>query len=343
MRFPKVTGLGRVTAIALPWGLVPCLGCSAQGPAPTAAAPAVDTSAASAPTAAPATLDDACREMAEASCDLYLRCAPHFARTSLGDRDRCLATTTAECRARTSAPGSLTKPAALERCTADLTKASCDVPFSAGHGEGCNAMPGALVDGDPCTYGTQCASGFCAHDKAALCGTCAPRPREGDPCPCSSEHFCHEGRCRDVAPLGGACAADGVAGAPSCRDLGRCYEGKCVRGAKEGEACGRIGERGPPCDDLAGLRCNVRSVCEKTSVVGAGERCGLLPLNLSPDAPPGLADCDVESFCDLDTELCVAKRKIGEACTASFFCASDRCAGGVCVDPLAASCPPSGG
>lgn len=315
--------------------VVSLLGCSTQGAATNVEPSRIEKSA-SAPSADAASFQDACRTMAEASCDLYLRCAPHFARTTLGDRGRCVATTSSDCHARVTARGSLADSADLGRCTAELAKASCDAPFSAD--EGCASPPGTLAEGEPCMFGTQCATKHCARGRETTCGKCAPEPRNGDPCSaeraCSMRHFCFEGRCREVAKLRGACAADGVAGAPACADHASCYEGRCIRGAKEGEPCGTLEAPGPPCDSLAGLHCDVIvRKCQKIDVVGAGKRCGPLI--------PGQADCDVDSVCDVNAWVCVAKKKLGEPCTGSIFCASGACTGNVCIDPYAVACSPS--
>ena len=97
---------------------------------------------------------------------------------------------------------------------------------------------------------------------------------------------------------------------------------------------GTLEAPGPPCDSLAGLHCDVIvRKCQKIDVVGAGKRCGPLI--------PGQADCDVDSVCDVNAWVCVAKKKLGEPCTGSIFCASGACTGNVCIDPYAVACSPS--
>jgi hypothetical protein len=123
----------------------------------------------------------------------------------------------------------------------------------------------------------------------------------------------------------------------------------------QGEPCTDVGVRATPC--ARGLRClsatpGASPTCEDPCLVlrrfvGPGEPCDAAgtvvcdPLGASCSggvceafpAPGETCDrglCDRSSYCDRSTDLCVAARPRGEACTNGIECETRSCSEGIC-------------
>ncbi|MDP1827521.1 MAG: kelch repeat-containing protein [Archangium sp.] len=214
------------------------------------------------------------------------------------------------------------------------------------------------LQGEPCTQGLACVSGFCADgvccntacagacdacDLAGAVGTCttAPASSAGNPscapylcsgsavaCPssCTTNAQCVAGRYCS----GAACVPKKVVGT-SCATATECVSGNCVDGVCCDTACGG----GCEACDLAGTA----GTCTATATGSAGSpSCapfvcsgtqGTCPSGCTADA-----HCVAGQYCE--SSLCVPKRPPGASCVTPGACASGHCVDGVCCDAACA-------
>lgn len=226
------------------------------------------------------------------------------------------------------APGSRRTVENLEACLAVLKQVPCTDSVM-------GIIPGCLVGGDrqggePCAFGSQCASGSCSGGTSS-CGSCAVALETGQACGggqgfCRAGSFCHRTMkvCMPVsaivhAPEGSPCdlAANPMV---SCEGDLICntgpssssYAGTCMRPPGDGQPCANVGDTRQMC--TAGLTCGI--------VTTSGNRvltCG--------QAPCGSRQCPSGSYCyeDPNTPLnCRPYLTEGQTCvpgTLSTLCA----------------------
>jgi len=201
--------------------------------------------------------------------------------------------------------------------------ADCEAPAVCANG-----LCGLKSPGAACAEDAECASSFCAQGVccktacagtclscalASTAGTCAPVPDSGtDPTgtctsagavSCGTTGFCDgKGGC-DLYPAGTPCAPPSCAAGMAVQTLGR--------------ACDGLGTCKPastqPCTPYA---CN-GTTCNATCTVDG--------------------DCASPAICDLQTNTCGDKKRLGQPCTADGDCLTgNACVDGVCC--LSASC-----
>lgn len=168
---------------------------------------------------------------------------------------------------------------------------------------GCSCQPfeDDRPNGQPCTFGSQCASGFCVD------GVCCVSPS------CPSGQICRPGT--------GTCGA-GLPNGDPCTDANQCASGFCVNmvccrsaGCPSGQFCQLgSGECGTGLPN--GSRCETSSQCSSGSCVN-GVCCGV------PSCPSG-------QFCQLNTGICGPGLPNGDPCTSGGQCNSGNCVNGVC-------------
>jgi len=191
--------------------------------------------------------------MGMAICARIHRCQPaNLAQELVGaDLNACAAVMQAPFAAELGAPGARLTAAELEDCASKRDAAPCGAAPAP-----CTFSPGALADGTPCRFPSQCASGHCRvlPDGMAAqpgCGLCAPRLAAG--AKCDGDHDCAPGLACSAASF--LCAAPPAA--PALQP---------IAGAAAGASCGGDGD----CGD--GLYCASGS-CAALTVVAPGAAC----------------------------------------------------------------------
>lgn len=266
--------------------------------------------------AGPMSAEEACFTVVNAQCDRRAFCsAPSSstpAPTGCGD--------SYPCPTYYFAPGSRRTVENLEACAAILRQVPCTDSLM-------GIIPECLVGGnrqggEPCAFGSQCASGTCSGGTSS-CGSCAVALEVGQACGggqgvCRAGSFCHRTMkvCMAVsaivhAPEGSPCdlAANPVV---SCEGDLICntgpssasHVGTCTRPPGDGQPCANVGDNRQLC--TAGLTCGI--------VTTSGNRvltCG--------QAPCGSRQCPSGSYCyeDPNTPLnCRPYLAEGQACSA---------------------------
>lgn len=228
-----------------------------------------------------------------------------------------------ECAKEIVAPGAKNRAAMLDRCTSDLSTASCRDRLRCGG----DLPTGDLADGAACGEGFQCKSGFCRRASIASCGVCVAREgRSGVGGACVDSAECVEGASCVVYRDGGKCIAFGVSGA--------------------GGPCGTSGNTMVDCEN--GLRCLATASTERgtcSAPIGPGGDCRSMA-----DCTDGLTCIDARCVtrlaegapCDPGVRLPCAKglacdgsckkiidAQLGEACDAfTRVCERGICKGG---------------
>jgi hypothetical protein len=182
----------------------------------------------------------------------------------------------------------------------------------------CQPFDAMRPNGQPCTFGSQCLSGFCVN------GVCCVTPE------CPAGQICR--------PNTGICGA-GLPNGSACTDPNQCSSGFCVNriccgvsGCPFGQFCQPgTGQCGPGRPD--GNRCTDGSQCSSGFCVN-GVCCGV-------------ASCPSGQFCQLDTGQCGPGRPDGDRCMDGSECNSGFCVNGVCCDtplcPTGEFCQPETG
>jgi hypothetical protein len=229
---------------------------------------------------------------------------------------------------------------------------------------------GQRAVGQPCVYGSQCASGRCGGaplDATSPCGVCAAVVNAGDQCG-SFQGLCPNGY---ECSSGGTCTPLPIFNLPAgaaCERLGQCLAGylclpegndggtlQCRPTPKLGDACTGYCEEEAVCSSsrcvpapgageacASGYTCNAQSACDREALPAPvcrarkaiGERCKpdkYLFVNVAGDCQKGLmCFCD-DASCSGGT--CYVRRFLGESCTgAGSHCVlGTECRQGTCV------------
>lgn len=268
-----------------------------------------------------AALVAACDGMAEALCGRAATCAPFLFQGAYGDAQSCLSFGRSFCSQWLPLPGVTRDVSVLKRCADAWVTADCDRFPSLPPAE-CD-LRGSLGDGDGCSDGGQCASGFCTAGGDA-CGMCAARATEGQGC--VSEDHCDRG----LTCLGGYCFRAGAQGADcaimgydACLPALHCVKHSCGVPLAEGAACEVAGDP-KECDVRKGHLC-VKGKCTAT----------VLPL---VGAPCNDELCAFGAYCD--GKVCQRAKAVGAACSGSQECQLGLgCDSGAC-QPAPVACDP---
>jgi hypothetical protein len=275
------------------------------------------------------TPEQACADRAKATCALIERCQLHGV-DRFGDLGSCVARLSAVCASELAAPGARATTSTVEGCSLALSTAAC-AAFRAGDpAPACRPPSGALGDGAPCAFDSQCASAFCRVSRSARCGACAEPLAAGDLCDgaCPVGLTCaDDGSCRAFAAAGALCDAShpcppglGCTGSPTtflpaCQPLG----------AQAGAACDASSATLPDCDPAAGLFCDgAPGQCRAVAAAAVGATCG------------AGAACGPGASC---FGACVADAVDGASCSASGpGCLAPAVCTGSCQLPDATAC-----
>lgn len=231
-----------------------------------------------------------CAAYAQAYCGKQQSCASGLFVRNWGDMGTCVTRETLACTNTLAAPSTGKTVELVEQCTAGMPSYLCSDFLDGNLPAACNPTgPGAA--GAACTYPAQCASGFCAGNRYALCGTCAAPPAVGDSCAtgnCDHNQSCVtnaalDSICEPYVASGAACGANGdplcaadltCAGASTTTGVG----GICQPAIEiAGTTCGTK-NMGLGCDSSRGLWCTAKTgataTCSNVMYVGDGVPCG---------------------------------------------------------------------
>jgi len=301
----------------------------------------------------------ACADLAAASCAKRMACAPNGLMRIFGSMDVCKTRVALMCADAVMAPHSGNNPTLVEACVADYPAYSC-ADFVDNRPPADCAPKGPLAAGAACAFNGQCASGFCAGDKNAACGTC------GDPPPvasaCTSTTCDHGQECVASTNL---CQVPGAPGA-SCDaghlcDLGLvctglaastsgapATPGTCQTAAATlGAPCGGTM---PGCDGVLGLFCGGAvgaKTCMAVTFATDGTPCGDLSNTAHVACSAGSCYTATGLAASGDTGTCKADVAEGSACDDVLgpgCLAPARCvttgggSAGTCTLPAGATC-----
>ena len=171
-----------------------------------------------------------------------------------------------------------------------------------------------LANGQVCTSGSLCGSGFCVDGRCcasactATCKSCAVSGSLGtcSNLPAHQPDPVATAQCTGVMACDGKGACKKVAG-QSCSVAGQCVDGRCVDGVCCGSACA--------------------ATCKSCAVTGSLGSCANV-LAGKPDAFP-VGACTTTRACD-GKGAC--KKANGQACSAAGDCASGLCVDGYCCE-----------
>jgi hypothetical protein len=279
---------------------------------------------------------EACRLSAKALCARAATCSPLYIRFFFETVSDCEAMVGDACAARYDASGASSAPRA---CEAEAASAACEeltdprraLLFSTPQDailQGCPVTPGSSDNHAACTRDGDCKSGACGELRPGGGIGCWAQHRLGDTCHendskdgvyCEPLTRCIGDRCSRPAPSGADCTDS--AGCAS----GACVAGRCAALLGAGAACDPTSPPGG-CDLPHGLVCADDRVCRAVTIVGPGDPCDQLHLDI-PKSTARL--CDARARCSAEG-TCVAAPRRGEPCTDTcrigLTCKTGRCA-----------------
>lgn len=184
------------------------------------------------------------------------------------------------------------------------------------NGSGACSLPTNLLNGNPCTLSSQCASGYCVD--GFCCGNACTEPCKA--CSAAKRGGGYDGQCGyilgntdpDNECVGGDCNGTGACTTPqlqangsACSESGQCSSGFCVDGV-----C---------CDQACTGTCQACTAAKKYQ--GIDGACGMIATGKNPDG-----ECK-DGICN-GTGSCQGYN--GATCSASSQCLSGFCADGFC-------------
>lgn len=231
--------------------------------------------------AAPVSADQACTDLAIASCTKLDQCVFNGTTARYGGASTCRQRQKQACMVRLGAAGTGNSPSDVEGCVSLLPSSSCN-DFDLGNIPECQARIGSGATGAPCAFGGQCQSSNCAIVTGTNCGPCAGPNAAGDSCAttsCSHGFACVKGTllCQPIGSGGASCDTDHPCGAGlSCVTPSGSSSGTCeTAGSSLGAACDPKRQTAPGCDANAGLYCDgTTNSCANVTYVTAGAQCG---------------------------------------------------------------------
>ncbi|MFO0592146.1 MAG: hypothetical protein U0441_31675 [Polyangiaceae bacterium] len=275
-----------------------------------------------------ATVEGAAKSYVTNSCAKAFECAPFGAKATFGTQDECEAGLEPVALDLFTLPDIASSADDLQRCADAMGSATC-AEYAAGQIlPECDIL-GTRPSGSACATGIQCESGSCSGSSDAKCGTCNIRKAVGETCQvvnevCAPGAFCsQEGKCVATPTKVGDACPNGV-----CAGGLYCNNGTCAALLGAGAACESFFQ----CNYSDGVTCDSTSKkCVQMKVAAVGEACGTDPLTV----------CAGDASCDTMTNKCVARPKLGEACTVDAIdCAfgSECSDAGKCEEPTYPTC-----
>jgi hypothetical protein len=223
--------------------------------------------------------------------------------------------------------GACVTPAAIScapyRCGGTACKATCTSDGDCVSPSICNAGScGLKAPGAPCGDGTECASGTCAQ------GVCCRTPCAGTCMSCALPAT--PGTCAPVAAGGGdPTGTCKNAGAASCGTTGACDGAGACQLFAAGTTCAPGACPASSTTATLARTCDGAGTCRAASTLS----CAPFACNGTACATTCTADaaCASPNICDLTTNLCGNKKRLGQACATSDECLTGNfCVDGVC-------------
>jgi hypothetical protein len=232
-------------------------------------------------------IDDACRDLAVARCDLRDRCTAGIGiLVRYGDRATCEEREAESCLIQASAPDTGYTRAFAEACTGALPTQDCNAFFNGLPSGACADPVGRRANGAACTFGGQCQSAYCDMPAGLDCGVCADLPAEGvtcaEPGAVASGFYCSKvtttwvplgaegGACDAAQPCGSGLTCVGAV--PAQQIQGTCMASVTTSGA----GCDPTRQSGADCDRNQGLTCGADSTCTALGLADPWGDCGRL-------------------------------------------------------------------
>jgi len=301
--------------------------------------------------------DLACSDLAEVRCARQVSCSNGSILSRIyGDLATCQTRLADSCNADRMAPSTGETPSKIESCVIAYGDISCADLFA-------NNLPAACVFlgkrpmGAGCSFGVQCASGFCSGDKTSACGHCGPPPAAGASClssNCADGQTCvsRTSMCQEVPASGMPCDINSLPCGSDlyCAGNSDGAKGSCMPALQSGGA--PCGGPLPGCDSQLGLSCggitSARS-CGADVYAGDGQPCGPLTDGTTAVCAAG-GECYSPSGVALSGVIgtCKAAAADGQPCDAVFgppcltparcIFSGDAGTSGVCVLVAAVDC-----
>ncbi len=304
--------------------------------------------------------DQACTDLAAATCSKQAQCSQVAITRNWGDTATCQSRQKQQCLNDLAAPSTAATPSTVEACAQAYPNWDCEswelnIPPTA-----CIPPAGKLSSGSSCLAGGQCQSTYCLVSTGVECGTCAALPAVGATCDCTSPNAaesCGTTGCgRGLLCSGAQTCANPVADGGSCGRSNPCEPGfDCVglsatstagtceaQVATAGSPCDSTRQTGPSCSGADALACigpRGARTCVTVSFASAGQACGL--------QDGGVFDCSGGAECI--NRVCVAAAQDGQSCDtlagppcmspARCITGGDGGSAGTCIFPNPANCP----
>lgn len=260
-------------------------------------------------------MDTAIALYAKAYCTRFRDCERVLFEIKYADAAECETAFATKPKDVLTRPGVTATAKDYEDCATNMNALSCTTFKSEDHKLAC-VLKGARKDGEKCTTGEQCTSGFCSSSETT-CGTCTKAPESGTPCAtpnnlCAPGLVCNGTICVVPGKLSATCSST-----QPCDGAGdgilQCNGTKCVAPpAAAGETCNTTIN----CDLGQGFYCNTTDfTCVSVGVSGQGGQC-------STSHPAGVQFQLCRRFipCDMVTGKCPAPAGENEACSTTSSC-----------------------
>jgi hypothetical protein len=244
----------------------------------------------------------ACVDYFVAQCSRRTACDPSAPESA------CLASSLPRCPDLLFSAGSRLDVDIVDGCAKAWNDAACD-DINRGMFPECGYPEGAFETGEPCSFGSQCATLACGRFQGDGCGECLPILEEGDACGSS------QGACPPGTQCSGTCEATLPFNLPpgtACEVVGQCTSGYVCRADEQGgRTCQALFEIGETCE--ASWECS-EGYCDAES-----SRCTVGAAVGAPCPEDGwgrLRSCAGNAMCDTRSDLPVCVERVGvtEAC-----------------------------
>ncbi|MCA9631914.1 MAG: hypothetical protein KC766_29880 [Myxococcales bacterium] len=285
---------------------------------------------------------DVCADQATQVCERYETCWGDLMGSFYGTRADCEQSWSNYCASQWREDGtSASETSACSAALASQLGSDC-VAFGLWFNNGtaepnfpeeCKFKGDAAV-GDACSFGGECASGFCGRYKGTskLCGACLAAPAIGEACPdsvCDFGASCVLGQCVELGLKDSTCDVEHPCARGYWCNAGSCADRVAVGSPCDPKSTATICEKDALCNPVTSL-CEAIEPTQKV-----GESCWV-------QSDQSLVGC-FDSWCQVDANgkgTCIAKKEKGESCTRySNLLGSDSdcrwhltCAGGTCKE-----------
>jgi hypothetical protein len=294
--------------------------------------------------------------MSEVVCQMMVRCMSsrtvNALMASMGQEGMDVAS----CQEEFSGPGSSLDriKSALEAGTVTFSTdnwGACKSSLS----DSCNSsssacelvLVGTVAEEGGCFIDEECADGDNGQEgdcsaEPGQCGTCSLGPARaaaGEDCAhsdCASGLFCNDQQLCEARPssnggsAGEACEASTFDAIGDCDRSANllCINAACQAAEFSSEAGADCGNNGVLCE--GGLVCPVDTSGGSTQCAQAkaiGEAC----IEMNGQDGALMTACGSDAFCDIQEQICAARKANGEACEDDGHCSGDSCIDGTCT------------